>query len=297
MRVGIRYTDARQRGALLIDITPLEVLYESGQGEVVPLPAELEELYGQLRLPAYRGRPHVVGNFVTTLDGVASLNVLGMAGGGEISGHNAHDRMAMGILRSAADAIVVGAGTLRSVPQHLWTAEYVFPGLASAYGRLRVALGKTQLPLNVIVTSSGDVDLGLPVFRSGKVSVLLVTTDAGSGSLGQKDVPPWVQVKSVRSRGHIAATEVLRAIHDARQPDLVLVEGGPHLMGDFLAEKLLDELFLTFSPQIAGRVPDAGRPGLVEGVVFAPENPLWGTLTGVRRGGSHLFLRYSFASG
>jgi hypothetical protein len=38
------------------------------------------------------------------------------------------------------------------------------------------------------------------------------------------------------------------------------------------------------------------RAGLVTGRRFAPEQPLWGTLAGVRRGGSHLFLRYAFGS-
>ena len=74
-------------------------------------------------------------------------------------------------------------------------------------------------------------------------------------------------------------------------------EGRPHVMGNFLAERLLDDLFLTLSPQIAGRAPEDGRPGLVEGVVFAPKDPRWGTLADVRRGGSHLFLRYSFTAG
>jgi primosomal protein N' len=67
-------------------------------------------------------------------------------------------------------------------------------------------------------------------------------------------------------------------------------------MGDFFAERRLDEQFLTLAPQIAGRDGAIKRPGLVAGKSFAPEHPLWGTLTGVKRGGNHLFLRYAFAS-
>jgi hypothetical protein len=52
---------------------------------------------------------------------------------------------------------------------------------------------------------------------------------------------------------------------------------------------------LTLAPQIAGRVADDDRPGMVMGKVFAPRNPLWGKLIDVRQGASHLFLRYSFA--
>jgi hypothetical protein len=58
----------------------------------------------------------------------------------------------------------------------------------------------------------------------------------------------------------------------------------------------VDELLLTLAPRIAGREGAVERPSLVAGRMFAPEHPLWGTLVGVKRGGSHLFLRYSFAS-
>jgi riboflavin biosynthesis pyrimidine reductase len=74
----------------------------------------------------------------------------------------------------------------------------------------------------------------------------------------------------------------------------ILVEGGPTLIAAFYAEGLLDEQFLTLSPQIAGRgIPDE-RVSIVMGKTFAPQRPLWGTLADLRRGSSHLFLRYAF---
>src|SRR4030065_66590 len=142
-------------------LTPLESFYEMDRGEVFPLPPELAALYGSLRFPAHEGRPYVIGNFVTTLDGVASLSAPGMAEGGAISGFNPYDRMVMGLLRSVADAVIVGAGTLRSEPRHLWTAEYVFPALSDSYRQLRAALGKHAPPLNAIVTPRGELDPGL----------------------------------------------------------------------------------------------------------------------------------------
>ena len=68
-------------------------------------------------------------------------------------------------------------------------------------------------------------------------------------------------------------------------------------MGDFFGERRLNELFLTVAPQVAGRDGPPQRPGLVAGRNIAPDDPIWGTLTGVRRAGEHLFLRYSFDSG
>src|SRR5512143_3268885 len=161
-------------------LEPLESLLDRMDGDDLPLPTELAALYGPLRFPRWEGRPYVIGNFVTTMDGVASLSAPGLAGGGPISGSNPHDRMVMGLLRSVADAVIVGAGTLRSVPNHLWTADYIYPTLSGLYRQVRVASGKEASPLNVIVTARGDIDLSLPVFRSGAVKVLVVTNPQGA---------------------------------------------------------------------------------------------------------------------
>jgi riboflavin biosynthesis pyrimidine reductase len=276
------------------NLVPLESLFEMEGGSALPLPSDLATLYGRLHLPAHPGRPFVPGNFVTTLDGVVALNEPGHAGGGDISGFNWQDQLVMGLLRAIADAVVVGAGTLRSVPQHQWTAQYIYPPQAPAYQQLRTSLGKPGPPLNVIVTARGEVDLHLPVFQSGEVPVLLVTTTHGAERIGAERLPPSVQVSALQSAGPLSARAILQAVSRVRQSDVILVEGGPQLMGDFFAEQVLDELFLTLAPQIAGRDGQVERPGLVTGKRFAPEHPLWGTLTGVKRGGSHLFLRYAF---
>lgn len=276
--------------------TPLESLYDAARGDDLPLPPELEALYGPLRFPVREGRSYVIGNFVTTLDGVASLSAPGLEGGGPISGFNPHDRMVMGLLRSVADAVIVGAGTLRSVPRHLWTPEHICPALAGPYRELRASLGKNDPPLNVIVTALGEIDMDLPVFRSGAVKVLVVSTPEGVRRICKHDLPPSVGIGEVRNEGAISATAILAAIGRHCTGKIFLVEGGPRLMGDFFDGKCLDELFLTMAPQIAGRDSSAERPGFVAGKRFAPEHPLWGTLAGVKRAGSHLFLRYSFAT-
>jgi riboflavin biosynthesis pyrimidine reductase len=277
-------------------LAPLESLLDGIRGDDFLLPPELATLYGPLRFPLQDGRPYVIGNFVTTMDGVASLSAPGFPGGGAISGSNPHDRMVMGLLRSVADAVIVGAGTLRSVPSHLWTAEHIYPPLADPYRRLRIALGKKASPLNVIVTARGEIDLNLPVFRSGAVEVLIVTNPEGASRVRERDLPPSVVIGEVEERDAISAREILSAVGRLLPGGIFLIEGGPRLMGDFFAEKCLDELFLTIAPQVAGRDGSVERPGFVAGKRFAPERPLWGTLAGVKRAGSHLFLRYSFAT-
>lgn len=275
-------------------LPPLETLYDANEGSEMPLPPALAALYGPLRFPTRPAAPYVMSNFVTTLDGVVSLNMPGRAGGGDISGRNRHDRAVMGLLRAVADAVIVGAGTARPTPNHLWTAEYIFPPLAEAYQELRAAMGKQGPPLNVIVTAGGDLDLGRRVFTSGEVPALILTTARGAARLRRQPVPRSTEIVEAQAEGRISARRIVEAAAHASQGDFILMEAGPHLMADFLAERCLDEQFLTLAPQVAGRDGSSDRPGLVAGRLFAPEQPLWGALTAVKRGGSHLFLRYAF---
>ncbi len=60
----------------------------------------------------------------------------------------------------------------------------------------------------------------------------------------------------------VSAAAVLEAIARQRACDLILTEGGPQLLGEFLKERLLDELFLTLAPQVTGRDGYHPSPGL-----------------------------------
>jgi riboflavin biosynthesis pyrimidine reductase len=78
----------------------------------------------------------------------------------------------------------------------------------------------------------------------------------------------------------------------ARGHRLILSEGGPTLHGSLLASGLVDELFLTVSPLLAGRSTESERLSLVERAELLPQAPIGGRLLGVRRAGAYLFLRY-----
>jgi len=276
-------------------LAALKTLLETKRGRLLPLPPKLARLYGSLRMTLPRTRPYVFSNFVSTLDGVVSLNAKGHASGGDISGFSAQDRMVMGLLRAIADIVIIGSGTLGADRRHVWTAEAIFPDLADEYRRLRRALGKLGAPLNVIVSGSGGVDLNLPVFASGTVQALIVTTAAGAKRLRKQSIPDSVGIRAIRrGASGIPASAVLDEACRASPGKLILVEGGPRLLGDFYAEHLVDEQFLTLAPQIAGREAADRQLSLVMGQAFALRDPLWGNLIDVRRGGSHLFLRYGF---
>ena len=73
--------------ALNLLMEPIRTLIDLQGASPSPLlPDELRILYGgDLRFPVFSGeRPYVVGNFVSTLDGVISFAVPGQSGGGTI---------------------------------------------------------------------------------------------------------------------------------------------------------------------------------------------------------------------
>jgi riboflavin biosynthesis pyrimidine reductase len=270
------------------------MLMETTRGRALPLPPKLLRLYGAFRLPVARSGFHVFSNFVSTLDGVVSLQVKGHSGGGDISGFSGQDRMVMGLLRAAADAVIVGSGTLAADPQHVWTPQAICPELGDDYRRLAEAMAKPRA-LNVIVSAGGRVDLRLPVFTSGNVAAMIITTLRGAKQLRTLRVPDSVQIHAARRRsGEIPAAEILRAVGRAIAGRRILVEGGPRLLATFYKERLLDEQFLSLAPQLSGREIGDARMSLVMGKTFAPRDPRWGRLTDVRQGSRLLFLRYSF---
>jgi riboflavin biosynthesis pyrimidine reductase len=273
----------------------LRTLLETTQGRALPLPPKLSRLYGAFRLPVPRAGLNVFSNFVSTLDGVVSLQVKGHSGGGDISGFSGQDRMVMGLLRAAADAVIVGSGTLAADPEHLWTPQAICPELGDDYRRLSLAMDKPRAALNVIVSAEGRVNLRLPVFASGKVAAMIITTLRGVKQLRKQRVPDSVQIHATRrTSGEISAAVILRAVDRAITGKQVLVEGGPRLLATFYKERLIDEQFLSLAPQLAGREIGDARLGLVMGKTFAPRDPRWGRLTDARQGSRLLFLRYSF---
>ncbi len=263
------------------------------------LPEDLRGLYGgDLHLPAPGdGRPYVIGNFVNTLDGVVSFAVPGKAGGGDISGFNAGDRFIMGLLRASADAVMVGAATLADVSQsHLFAAESIYRSASDAYALYRgEILHKPPYPLTVIVSGSGNVDLGRAVFRTPDVRTVILTTKEGRARLAAAGAAslPSTEVRVMQARGsRLAAGAMLEPLWREFGVRLLLHEGGPALFSGFVAEGLVDEFFLTVAPQLAGRTRDSRRPGMIAGVEFQPETAPWLDLVSVKGCADHLYLRY-----
>ena len=258
------------------------------------LPAGLAEHYeGELAIPLRPDRPTVVANFVSTLDGVVTFDADGSSGGGEVSGFHEPDRFVMGLLRALADIVLVGAGTVRAAPGHEWTARHVHPSSRPEYEgwRRRMGVASAQ-PTTVVVTARGELDPRHPGLSAPDVPVVIATTPMGAQRLGVALAKPNATVEVFSDGDGVPAAALLRLAgrHGAR---LVLCEGGPHLIGQLLAARLLDELFLTLAPQLAGRDAATPRLSLIEGTAFGVSSAPWAALRSVHRSVDHLFLRYA----
>lgn len=270
----------------------LQTLFQVEDGTApLPLPEALDRFYGPLSFDGPVRGPHIIANFVSTMDGIVSLDS-GHSGGSAISGKDQADLMLMGLLRAVADVVIEGSGTLHAAPGGLLTAAHVWPGLAEDYAALRQRLGKPATPLNVIVSEHGDLDLGLRIFQSGEVDVLILSTAEGVAKMGAKALPARVTLRAVPGRGPLDAQAMVAAIGEGHG-QCWLLEGGPHLFASFLKGHCLHEMFLTLAPQIAGRAPGSRRPGFAEGQCFAPADARWGRLLGIKKAREHLFLRYA----
>ena len=267
-------------------LPPLELLFDSPELPEFDLPVALAEAYGG---PLGFSEPRLYANFVATLDGVVAIP-------GEIqsnrmiSAHSETDRFVMGLLRACADAVLVGAGTMLASPRTLWTPEHAYPAAASLYGELRRARGRPPRPRLVVLSGSGSVDPRHPALEEG---ALLLTSERGAARLRGR-LPRATSTLPIGAEAPLDPVDVVEALR-RRGHELILSEGGPTAFGALVAAGLVDELFLTTSPLLAGRSSGNPRPAVVEHAKFLPACTVEGELIALRRAGSHLFARYRLA--
>jgi riboflavin biosynthesis pyrimidine reductase len=250
----------------------IDVLWEEAGLPEQPLPESLRELYGG---PFGLPEDALYSNFVETIDGVVALPEVERSNALVADGSEA-DKFVMGLLRAAADCVLIGSGTLLASPKGMWRPGGVYPKLAGDFARL----GE---PAVAVVSSGASLDPNHPVLQR---AVLLTTTRGAEQFAGV--LPDVVAVNDgdwVDLRGAVA---VLRERGHRR----ILSEAGPTVFGSLLADQLVDELFLTVSPVLAGHLGAGTTLGLVEGVALLPQVRVGGRLVSVRRSDSHLFLRY-----
>jgi riboflavin biosynthesis pyrimidine reductase len=247
----------------------LRRLSDGGARTVRDLVASLE-----LRDAAFagdHGRPRVVADMVATADGRASVQGRSVA-----LGHPA-DRALLRELRTAADAILVGSGTL--------VAERYADLLDDEQRARRVAEGRSEHPLVVtlsrrlLLPSAQDV----PLFAEAGVPIL-VATQAG------EETPPPAMAADLEILRVMPGTPLLAtalAELGARGIRGVLCEGGPTLLRELVVADCVDDLLLTVAPMLVA----GDAPTLLRGPELEPPAGL--ALRTIHRADDHLFLHYT----
>ncbi|MFH8568128.1 pyrimidine reductase family protein [Streptomyces sp. NPDC017993] len=223
--------------------------HDDGNPAPVPAPPDvtdrewtLEELADAYVYPAAddsvrAGRPGWLrANMVSSVDGAAHHDGRSQP----LSG--AADMRIFGVLRGLADAVVVGAETVRQ--------EGYRPARArAAFAARREAAGQGPAPAIAVVSAGLALDFSLPLFTEPLVPTLVLT---GAGA-------PADRVRAARDAG----VEVLfagegigvdparvAAVLAERGHTRLLTEGGPKLLGQFAAAGALDELCLSLAPVV-----------------------------------------------
>jgi riboflavin biosynthesis pyrimidine reductase len=224
-----------------------------------------------LKALALPERPYLILNFVTTLDGRATID----GRSGPIG--TATDTEMLMRLRTRVDAVMIGAGTMR----------------VERYGRIvpdpqlrayRERTGLPHDPLAVIISNRLELPWDAGLFTNGGGRVVIFTA---SGTEPPETATP---VKVIRHPGGVELDRALGWLRTERGICSVLCEGGPMLHGRLREARLADELFLTIAPKVAG----GEGPRILEGAL--PEvdrvNLAW-----LLESNSEMFTRYRGISG
>ncbi|MCZ7589874.1 MAG: dihydrofolate reductase family protein [Gaiella sp.] len=277
--------------------SPFQCLFDESPDAGSSLTEELAAVYGApWRLPAPSARPYVYSNFVVSRDGRVSFAEPGHMSGVDVAGFDLHDKWLMALLRSRADAILMGDNTLRIEPDHIWTAEFLWPDDAEAFRAQRRAEGRLPRPLQVFLSLEGDLDVrAAAVFADEAAHVVVATTEAGAARARTLAAPAARVDVLALGREAVDVGELLGRLGADYGVSTVLCEGGPRAYGSVIAARCLDDEFLTLSPTVIGSAPDRPRPSLVEGVAFPADAHPRSRPLSLHRGGEMLYLRSRYA--
>ncbi len=221
--------------------------------------------------PPGDGLPAVAVNMVMSVDGATTI--AGRVGGLTASA----DQALLYRLRREADAVLVGAGTVR--------AEGYARLLPDEDRRRRAAERGDEEPMLVVATHGPGLPEGAPALGEAPVPLVFLTPAEGPLPGAARPVRALRADETPRFGEPVRLAPLLRRLADEFGVRRVVCEGGPTLNGTLFAEGLVQELFVSLSPQLAQEPPS---PRLVAG--GAPPVPLELVAHAISAG--FVFLRY-----
>lgn len=220
------------------------------EAEPYPRDVPIGEFYSHPGFPHLPGAmPYLVANMVTTLNGEAAV------GGRASTIGTPVDALALTRLRTAADAVLTGIGTL--------LAEDVTAVLPGEEAERRMSAGRPRRLVSVILMSGRTLHpsiLTRRFFTDPRFDRLVITGTQGNpqvvGAVKQRGIE--VVPVACGADGRPDPVAALRLLGD-RGARVVVSEGGPHVLASLLRARLVHEYFQTQSPLATG-VPGALRP-------------------------------------
>ncbi|MEV4871885.1 pyrimidine reductase family protein [Streptomyces syringium] len=198
---------------------------------------ELADAYAYPRAADGDGRPWLRANMVSSLDGAAHHEGRSQPLSSEA------DMRIFGTLRGLADAIVVGAATVRQ--------EGYRPARArEAFAARRAALGQPVAPVIAVVSAALDLDFSLPLFTSPLVPTIVLTGEDAPAERVAAAREAGAEVVTA-GRGRRVDPALVPAVLAGRGLTRLLTEGGPQLLGQFAGARVLDEMCLSLAPLVA----------------------------------------------
>ncbi len=234
---------------------------------------DLDDLYLELELPEPPDdRPHLYLDMVASADGAATVR-----GRTDDLGSEA-DRVAFSRLREWCDAILVGAETVR-------IEQYGPPRPTEDSRHRREGRGLAAVPPLIVITASCRLDPDSRLFSDPARRPIVLTIEDADPSA----VAALREVADVRQVGH-GQVDLTAAMGRLREDGVrhLLCEGGPTLNAELIRLGLVDELFLTLTPQVVG----VSRRRIVEGAVDHGTREV--ELVELREHDGELLLRYRF---
>jgi 5-amino-6-(5-phosphoribosylamino)uracil reductase len=232
---------------------------------------DVSSVYANDGRPTPPGRPWVVTNMVTSIDGATVVDGVSGSLGGPA------DKEVFAALRAMADVVLVAAGTVRA-------ERYGPPRLPDALVSARVARGQAAVPRLAIVTARLDLDLGAALFTDAVVPPLILTVEQADAARRQAaSAVAEVVVLGDASVDLVGALGWLRAEQGA---SVVLSEGGPSLLGALAAADVIDVVCWT----ISNKVVAGDSPRMAHGAGADPPRAMH--LARVLESDGMLFMRY-----
>jgi riboflavin-specific deaminase-like protein len=222
-----------------------------------------------------RPRPLVILHFAVTADGkVATVNHT------PAQFTSARDKRRLLEIRALGDAVLVGRGTLEKDKMSM-----DLPDQQLRERRLRE--GKSEYPLRVILSQSGNISASLAVFQKGNAPIVIYSTKTMPES--QRRLLSELATLHFSENDELDIFWILCHLYENYHVRSLVCEGGPTLVRALANADVIDEIYLTIAAKIFGGsvAPGlTGPPGQ-----FLPASRQF-QLIDIDRGDNECYLRY-----